>query len=135
MFSSSAFRQKRSWNIVVVEDDPLVLQVHAEMLKALGHNVSAFASPMTALGHVQGSTADVDLLITDYRMPQISGLDLVAQLRDSGCGFPTMILTGSVNDVDTGRARAYGAVLVTKPLPIQELDGHIRSLQRRGAQG
>lgn len=131
MFSSSDLHRNPVWKIVVVDDDPLVLRVHVEMLKALGHAVSIFECPKRAFCYMQSFAADIDLLITDYRLPEISGLELVSQLRASGCGFPSMILTGSVNDVDAGRARACDAVVVAKPLSMHVLDGHIRAFQAR----
>lgn len=70
-----------------------------------------------------------DLLITDYRMPEIDGLNLIERLRQAGQRFPSMILTAYIKDVDVERAEVCQAKVVSKPLPLQVLASHISAFQ------
>lgn len=114
---------------MIVDDDPFVLRVHTEMLRMMGHTASAFACPKHALEYLQTHGSDVDLLITDFRMPDINGIELIRRLRQSGFASPAMILTAYVQDVDVGEAVACGAKVVSKPIPMGLLAGYIGDFQ------
>lgn len=67
--------------LLVVEDDPLILEMAAAMLKKLGYSVFSTASPQEALQIVQESRSAIRLVITDLIMPEMSGFSLVNRLR------------------------------------------------------
>lgn len=78
---------------LVVDDDPLVLTNTAAFLEDLGHHVVCATSGAEALEAI-GHHADLELLITDYAMPGMTGV----QLRDTALqmrpGLPMLLLTG-----------------------------------------
>jgi CheY-like chemotaxis protein len=66
-------------NILAVDDDDLVLTNTVEMLEDLGHQVQAVGSAQEALDCLE--RASFDLLITDHAMPQMTGAQLIEQVR------------------------------------------------------
>lgn len=130
MYFNSEMEKVKKWNIVVVDDDPLVLRVHAEMLRTMGHNISLFECPQQALKYFESKENVIDLLITDYRMPGLNGLELIARVQAEGFNVPAIILTAYINDVDAVQAEALGAKVVSKPLPIHLLHRHVISFQK-----
>lgn len=118
-------------NIVIVDDNPMVLHAHAAMIELVGHGLTAFECPQAALKYLQEHVDDVDLLITDYHMPGLNGLELIAKLREEGASFPVIVLTGYSYAIDAGMAKQYDVRVVAKPVPMSVLAEHICAAQRR----
>lgn len=79
--------------ILVVDDDDLVLFSTVALLEDLGHTVLQAASGQQALDIVRDDPA-IDLLITDYAMPQMSGLQLANQLQEIAPHLPLIVASG-----------------------------------------
>jgi PAS domain S-box-containing protein len=78
--------------ILAVDDDELVLTNTAAMLEDLGHRVLAAASASEAMVLLARTTPD--LVITDYAMPQVTGLQLADQIRARHPQLPVVMATG-----------------------------------------
>lgn len=78
--------------ILAVDDDDLVLTNTAGMLEELGHTVFQAGSGADALRML--SEGDVDLVITDHAMPQMTGAQLADTLYETHPGLPVIIITG-----------------------------------------
>ena len=83
----------RRGTLLLVDDDPLVLASTAAMLEDLGHRVIEAASGAEALERLRTSIA-LDLVITDYAMPGMTGLQLAEALRRLRPGLPVLLATG-----------------------------------------
>lgn len=112
----------------------MVLFVLAEMLKVMGHSVSVFERPEDAFGYMQQHGENIDLVITDYHMPGMNGLDLLSKLRKLGCNLPAMILTAYSAEVDERWAEQCNARVIDKPVKIDVLRNYIQSCQQAGSQ-
>ena len=86
-------RSVSATRILVVDDDPLVLAGTTDLLEDLGHTVIQAVSAEQALDHLR-SGEDVDLVLTDYAMPGMTGLDLIARLARSHPTIPVVLATG-----------------------------------------
>jgi DNA-binding NtrC family response regulator len=108
-------------HVLVVDDDPtLCVVIEAELAKQ-SYRVSVCSSPQTALSHLDAD--DVDVVLTDDRMPGLSGIDLCESIVASGRDVPVVVMTafGSMESaIAAMRAGAYD--FVTKPLDVTELD-------------
>ena len=83
----------RPRSVLLVDDDPLVLSGTAAMLEDLGHAVTEAASPRAAL-EVLRSAAHLDLMVTDFAMPGMNGLELAGAAREARPGLPVILATG-----------------------------------------
>src|SRR6185295_11903830 len=81
-------------NILVVEDEPLALDDLLGMLQAFdsAHRIIGCASGVEAL--IQAETTPPDLVITDIRMPEIDGLELVRKLKVRAPQLAAIVLSG-----------------------------------------
>jgi FixJ family two-component response regulator len=106
--------------VFVVDDDPLVRDSIADLLRSAGFTVRTFES---AGEFIRSPHPDVPgCLILDVELPDISGLDLQAELAKSGVEMPIVFLTGHGDIPMSVRAMKAGAVeFLTKPCGKQEL--------------
>jgi signal transduction histidine kinase len=83
----------RSFRVLVVDDDPIVRASTTAMIEDLGHSAIEAASAGDALD-VLRSSAEIDVVITDYAMPGITGASLAAKTNRIRPGLPVVIATG-----------------------------------------
>ncbi|AWN35742.1 MHYT domain-containing protein [Methylobacterium radiodurans] len=83
----------RPLSVLVVDDDPLVLENTAAMLEDLGHRVIEARSGEEALSILR-RTQRLDLIITDQAMPGMTGLQLAAQIAVERSGLPVILASG-----------------------------------------
>ena len=81
--------------VLIVDDRPTNLRIYAQFVTLMGDKYSAvtFADPVEALEWLQSNTAE--LLVVDYRMPQMNGAEFVKQVRrmTSGGDVPAIVIT------------------------------------------
>lgn len=112
--------------ISVVDDDVGVLGSLRFLLETDGFSVRTFRSGGAALN--APDPGDVDCFVIDYKMPDINGLELVAQLRGRGIDAPVVLITGYPDRNIAVRAGAAGIKhVLPKPLLDDSLIRQIRS--------
>jgi len=109
--------------VVVVEDDPDVLDLLERSLKSDGYVVSGAADANAAMNMVLGGAIRPEILLTDYDLPNgMYGLDLVAKLRASlGDDLPAIILTGDITPETKAKIDREDCIQLGKPVVSQEL--------------
>ncbi|WP_181704781.1 MHYT domain-containing protein [Chthonobacter rhizosphaerae] len=112
-----AARPSGRLTILAVDDDPLVLMGTAAMLEDLGHRVVEATSAAAALAELERGVA-VDVLVTDYAMPAMSGGELVVAARRLRPGLPAVLASGYA---DLSRADGLAAVRLPKPFHQSDL--------------
>jgi PAS domain S-box-containing protein len=115
--------------IVAVDDDPLVLMNTAAMLEDLGHTVIEAYSAREALARIEAE--EVDLVITDQAMPQMTGAQLAETLRTSRPGLPVIIATGYA---ELPAEAGMGLVMLSKPFSEADLRRVVGAATRAAAQ-
>jgi response regulator NasT len=107
--------------ILLVDDDPLLLEYLSAVLGHAGHDTVTANSAVEALQRVAEREADIALALLDVSMPGMSGLDLARRLKDH-TSVAFMFLS-SVDDAETARqAASHGAVgFVVKPVDAARL--------------
>ena len=105
--------------VFVVDDDPLVRDSVADLLDSAGFEVRTFG---TAADFLKSERPDLPgCMVLDVEMPGLSGLDLQAELTQSGAGMPIIFLTGRGDIPMSVRAMKAGAVeFLTKPFRKSE---------------
>lgn len=118
--------------ILLVDDDTDLTTPLAQLLQHQGHQVTVAHEGLQAYRLAQSTS--FDLLILDWMLPQMSGLDLCRHLRTAGCRSPILFLTARdtlpnrVEGLDAG-ADDY----LIKPFEFAELSARVRALLRRPA--
>jgi len=114
----------------VAEDDPGLRSVLERGLRENGYVVDVVPDGERALAFLR--TYEYEVAVLDWRMPGISGLDVVREMRRRGSPLPILMLTArdTANDRVTGLNEGADDYLV-KPFDFDELLARIRALQRR----
>jgi len=117
-------------NILLVEDDDSTRKGVAAFLKSEGHHVSEASTGARALPMCQRET--FDLIISDVRMPEMGGLELLSKLREFAITIPVIMITAYATVEDAVTAVQNGADdYLTKPLNLDELALKIERLEQR----
>ena len=114
---SAAIRQRpeRVEAVVVYVDDDEIMRLTAEaLLRRAGHKVIVFSSARAALRALRKPEMRCDLVVTDYNMPHMSGLDLAAALQRLRPRMPVVISSGFLTPALIDGAEAVHAVLLKK---------------------
>jgi len=106
--------------ILLVDDHPEVRVTTAAVLRELGHQVVEAASGADALALFDGEGGRIDLLLSDYAMPHLSGTDIVAAVRELRPDLPALLITGYADADDIGERPSDVAVL-SKPFTVPDL--------------
>jgi PAS domain S-box-containing protein len=114
--------------VLVVDDEDDVREVAVAQLEALGFRVAHAASGKAALELL--ARGGIDLLIADYAMPGMSGLELARAARQRRPGLPVLLMSGYVETARIDR-QVEGARLVKKPYRLAELVDAIEVLLSR----
>ena len=128
-------RRTAGETILLVEDDPTILDMEKRMLEGLGYRVLAAERPHLALQLAGKYGAEIDLLITDVIMPEMNGWDLAKQLAASHPQTAQLFMSGYTADIIARHGVLnQGVHFIQKPFTARELSGKIREiLDGRGA--
>jgi len=117
--------------ILVVDDDENLRHVVSDALRRDSHEVQTAADGREGLELFSGGP--FDLVITDYAMPAMDGLEMVRDLRTRSSA-PVLVLTVKSEEREKVRLLDAGADdYVVKPFGVSELLARVRALLRRGA--
>ncbi len=113
---------KDTKTILVVDDEPENRRIFAELLSDLGYKVLDEPDGASALSTIlQG--AKIDLVVTDERMPDMSGLDLIETLTEVVPSVPVIMITAYGNIENYLRSVSLGAFeYVNRPVGKRELE-------------
>jgi FixJ family two-component response regulator len=112
--------------VAIVDDDDSVRGTLQELLRSAGFSSEAFESAEDFLG--SGHQRETACLITDIRMPGMSGLELQAKLNAEHCRIPTIFITAHGDEEMRFRALREGAVeFLPKPFDDEALIESIRA--------
>ena len=110
--------------LLVVDDEPMVRTVTSKLLRLRGHTVREVDGGPAALAAL-AEDADLDAIVTDLSMPDMSGRELAAAIRQRFPGLPVLLLTG---DTDAEADGADVAAVVKKPFQLDVLDAAVRAV-------
>lgn len=115
--------------ILVVEDDPAVLEYVSEVLKDLNYRVLEAAEGAAAVKILESQSIDIDLLLTDVIMPGISVRLVAEQARRLKPDIKILFMTGYSQNAIVHQGRLdQGVHLIQKPVTPPELANRVRDL-------
>ncbi len=108
--------------VVVAEDDVEMRRLIVEALRRDGYHVIEASDGAQLLGATSHFEPDqIDLIISDVRMPAFTGLQILAALRHAGQDVPVILMTAFGDDQTRERAEALNAILFDKPFSMDDL--------------
>lgn len=121
--------------LVVAEDDPTLRALLATHLRSEGYAVLEVARG-DDLRRLLHDSIDVeprvfDLVLTDIRMPGISGLDALAEFRKQAPAVPVLLMSAFADAYAREHAELLGASVVSKPFNLTQLSERVRALLRK----
>ena len=120
----------KKFHIAVVEDDLTFASEMEEFLGAAGYTVSSYDSSQKFLVALRQS--ECDLLIVDWSIPDLSGIEVLEYIRKFHPDMPAIMLTARAENIDIVRGLEAGADdYVAKPVDPDVLAQRIKSLLRR----
>jgi DNA-binding NtrC family response regulator len=107
--------------ILLVDDEPEILDELRDVLSRRGHTVMCVDGAMAAI-HTLGRNGPFDVLLTDIRMPDGSGIDVVRACLDLQPKAARFVMSGHAGDEEIARARDEGALdYFPKPVALRAL--------------
>ena len=116
-----------SESILIVDDEKAMADVTQSMIERLGYQVSARTSSIEALEAFRSNPDRYDLVITDYTMPNMTGVELAEKLLELRPDISIVLCTGYSERIDEKKAKLRGIrAFVMKPIALNELAKTIR---------
>ncbi|MDG3085748.1 response regulator [Vibrio hannami] len=113
--------------VLVVDDEPEIRAILLELLQDEGYNV--FQAEDGDAGYKIILSEDIDVVVTDIRMPNKNGIELLRDINNSNLDVDVIVLTGQSDEhtaIDCLRAGAYDYLLK----PIEDLDILLNSVEK-----
>ncbi|MFI5331852.1 MAG: response regulator [Desulfobaccales bacterium] len=118
--------EKPPCSILLVDDDPLILELGQELLEHLEYRVETASDAAQALEVFQRQGAD--LVIMDYRLPGMDGYQLLQELRALDAGVRVLVATGLLSPQEVTRLWAGGVRgIIYKPFRLEELQRQLEA--------
>jgi CheY-like chemotaxis protein len=127
------------FHILLAEDDREMRGLLSQAFRKAGYAVTECSDGVGLLTHLEsflfpekGGKRDVDLIVSDIRMPGFTGMEVLEGTQSTG-GFPPMVLITAFGDYEThAQAERYGAAaMFDKPFDIDDLLDKVRKLLPR----
>ncbi len=115
------------FRLLVVDDDPGMRENLAELFESLGYEVVTAANAPDALARLEGGA--VDLLLTDYRMPGPTGVELIEAARKRQPALRAVLMTAfgdSFTEIESVRRGAIG--YLNKPFEADEVVAFVEKI-------
>jgi CheY-like chemotaxis protein len=114
-------------HVLVVDDEPVIVQMLQQALERLGYRVTGFTVSMEALSAFQQNPAGFDLVLADMAMPKMNGEHLVREMTAVRPDIPVIICTGFSERLNRDTAASLGIRgLLLKPVILSDLARVVR---------
>jgi PAS domain S-box-containing protein len=119
--------------ILFIDDEQSLCELGVSLLETLGYRVFAFHSAKQAIDYFNTHHNSINLIITDYAMPEMNGPLVVEKLKQIDQDVPIIMVTGFTNMVNEEHRLQWGCdAIMSKPYNINELsqmiDKHVKGL-------
>ena len=114
-------------HVLYIDDDEVMLLLVDQLLRRAGYQVSAFQNPLEALAIMRCDPLRFDLVVSDYNMPQCSGMDVAREVAAMRPDLGVVISTGDVTEDLRAEAKRLGVrALVQKERVLEDLGAAVQ---------
>ena len=123
--------------ILLVDDEDDILNLFCDCLQGVGYNIVVFDNPLDALNYLnkdENIITNCSLIITDYRMPQMSGIDFIEKIREKDTNCKVKIILSSAfikTDLIFNNTRISSLSIdkiLEKPIRLEILKNEVQKL-------
>ena len=112
----------RGQHVLYIDDDEAQVYLNRRMLERWGYRVSAYIEQREALGALHAGNIQFDLVVTDFNMPGMSGLEVARAICKVRPDLPVIVVSGYITDTLRAQAAAAGVrELIAKTQMVEEL--------------
>lgn len=116
-------------HILLVDDEPSVLELESQMLQFFGYKTTGFAESTKVLHELERNPNKYDLLITDLTMPNLTGMQLAELVRLRYPDLPIIMITGYSEELTEDIKEKFGIqAILMKPVVANELAKTVRKI-------
>jgi CheY-like chemotaxis protein len=129
-FMSAATKTNTPGTILIVDDNVLGLVARRSFLAELGYTIEISTKPEDAL--VMCRQRNFDLIVTDFKMPQMNGIEFISHLRQAGIQAPVILLSGFTDTLGlSAENTGADAVIQKSSNEVQHLIGSVNRLLKK----
>jgi PAS domain S-box-containing protein len=114
--------------ILLVDDERSVVEMETAIFQRLGYDVTSATNSLRALEIFRSRPGEFDLIITDYTMPNLTGIDLSKEIRLIQPDIPIILCTGFSEKVTEKSAMDLGVELAMKPFGMKQIAELVRKV-------
>ena len=114
-----------NFNVLVVDDEPIVLSILSHQLTRQNHQPQPYGSPLDALAAFQANPAHFDVVISDLNMPEMDGISFAKAVRAIRADIPVILCSGSEIDPNT---LPRNVTKIDKPVDYKSLQALLAGL-------
>ncbi|HEY5737548.1 MAG TPA: response regulator [Nitrososphaeraceae archaeon] len=123
--------------MLLVDDEDDIFDLFCDCLQGVGYNIVVFDNPLEALNYLnkdENIITNCSLVITDYRMPQMSGIDFIEKIREKDTNCKVKIILSSAfirTDIILDNARMNSLSIdkiIEKPIRLDTLKHEVQKL-------
>lgn len=121
--------------IVIVDDEPMVGELVQTIFSMEGWDSQVFQDPLEALRELQGWSSAPALLLTDFRMPGMNGMELIQGAKGQFPKLKTVLFSGNVDESIQSQYPLRADAFIRKPFYPQLLLDIVRKVLKSGNNG
>ena len=126
---ATAVHRGAGQHVLYVDDDPAMLLMIERLLQRAGYRVTALERPREALERVRTDPQGFDLIVTDFNMPEMTGMDLADEVARIAPRLPVVISSGYVSDEMRAAALSAGVRgLLQKEYSLEQLPALVHAV-------
>jgi CheY-like chemotaxis protein len=118
-------------SVFVVDDHSMLVEFAATVLEAAGYTVEQFSDPKAVLRALRGAHPKPDVLVTDYEMGEMNGLELIRSAHEIDPSLKTLLLSGTVDGSITLTHAAKVHRFLGKPYQPEDLQKAVAELMKK----
>ena len=117
--------------IYIVDDEPMLLELAGAILEMHGYETKRFRDPEAALGAYRVADPKPDVVMTDYAMHTMNGMDLIERCREVSPGQKILLVSGTVAEDVYEEATIKPDRFLAKPYQAKQLTDAIQDLLKK----
>ena len=116
-------------HVLCVDDDPAMVLMVDGLLRRAGYKVTTFERPAAALARVRADPGAFDIVVTDFNMPEMNGMELAAALARAAPRLPIIVTSGFISDEMRQQAGELQiGALLQKEYTLERLAGLVHAV-------